>query len=149
MKNQKPAETTPPFRHAGSCHCGAVRYAVILEGLDRASKCNCSICVKLNSMCVITTPDAFTLLAGEGSLSEYAWGRKMETRYFCKHCGVYCFSRGHLAELDGDQVAVNVNTLDDVDPNLLTVEHWDGRHDNWQAGPRAAPWPVFAPAQPI
>jgi hypothetical protein len=38
---------------------------------------------------------------------------------------------------------VNLNCLDDADPNALKVAHWDGRHDNWQAGPRDAPWPMF------
>jgi hypothetical protein len=40
-------------------------------------------------------------------------------------------------------VALNVTTLDDVDPNTLAVVHFDGRHNNWMAGPRPAPWPVF------
>ena len=29
-------------------------------------------------------------------------------------------------------------------PNTLALVHFDGRHDNWMAGPRPAPWPVFA-----
>jgi hypothetical protein len=92
----------------------------------------------------ITKPDAFRLLEGESSVSEYAWGRKTSTFYFCKHCGIHVYGRGHLAELGGDFVSVNVNTLDDVDPNTLPLVHWDGRHDNWHAGPRPQPWPVSA-----
>jgi hypothetical protein len=143
MEDAKPTHTSSaPARHQGSCHCGAVRYEALLS-LEGASKCNCSICVKLSSITGITKPDAFKLLAGEGSLSEYAWGNKTATRYFCKNCGVHCFARGYLDVLGGDYVALNVTTLDDVDPNTLAVVHFDGRHNNWMAGPRPAPWPVF------
>jgi hypothetical protein len=44
-------------------------------------------------------------------------------------------------------VSVNVNCLDDVDPWQLSITYWDGRHDNWEAGPRPAPWPISASAQ--
>jgi hypothetical protein len=60
----------------------------------------------------------------------------------CKTCGITCFSRGHLAEVGGDYVSVNLDSLDDVDPADVKVVHWDGRHDNWHAGPRDTPWPT-------
>jgi hypothetical protein len=81
---------------------------------------------------------------GEADLSAYAWGGKISTRYFCKHCGIHCFARGHLAEVGGDYVSVNLNTLDDLDPRNVKVAHWDGRHDNWHAGTRDTPWPIVA-----
>lgn len=59
--------------------------------------------------------------------------------------GVTCFLRGHLPELGGDYVAIYLNTLDDLDPSTIQVMYWDGRHDNWEAGPRDTPWP-FTPA---
>jgi hypothetical protein len=99
--------------------------------------------MKLSSITSIINPDAFTLLAGQANLREYAWGLRSETRYFCENCGVHCFARGYHLELGGDHVALNVTTLDDVDPNGLALVHFDGRHDNWQAGSRSAPWPVF------
>ncbi len=145
MANSKTSQPGPssPAQHRGSCHCGAVRYEVRLD-LARASKCNCSICLKMSNTGAITQPDAFRLLEGEPSLSEYAWGRRTATFHFCKQCGIHVFGRGHLAELGGDYVSINVNTLDDVDPNTLPLVHWDGRHDNWHAGPRPEPWPVSA-----
>ena len=132
---------------AGGCHCGAVRFEarVNLEP-GGPSKCNCSICTKLGSTGAVMAPHDFQLVAGEGSLSEYVWGGRVQTRYFCKHCGVHCFARGHLAELGGDFVAINVNTLDDVDVAELELVYWDGRHDNWHAGPRASAWPLRAAA---
>ena len=139
------AENNAPKTYRGSCHCGAVRFEAELA-LQSLSKCNCSVCTKINGAGCFTKPDGFRLLAGEEALGAYAWGAKISTRYFCKHCGVHCFGRGHLAELGGDFVSINANTLDDVDPSTLPVMFWDGRHDNWQSGPRDAPWPVFATA---
>jgi hypothetical protein len=145
MENTPSAQSaTATPNHRGSCHCGAVRFEAIVNVVEGASKCNCSICLKVSNIGAVTKPEAFTLREGEASLSEYAWGGKTATRYFCKHCGVHCFGRGHLAELGGDYVSINVNTLDDVDPSTLTLVHWDGRHNNWHAGPRPEPWPVFA-----
>lgn len=146
MENDTSTQTPPATpKHRGSCHCGAVRFEATVS-LDGASKCNCSICLKVSSIGAVAKPEAFTLLQGEDSLSAYAWGGKTATRYFCRHCGIHCFGRGHLAELGGDYVSLNVNTLDDVDPSTLRLVHWDGRHDNWYAGPRSEPWPVFATA---
>lgn len=131
--------------HRGSCHCGAVRYEAELD-LQQSSKCNCSVCTKINPTGSFAKPESFRVLAGEEGLGAYAWGAKISTRYFCKQCGVHCFGRGHLAELGGDFVSVNAQTLDDIDPNTLTSVHWDGRHDNWHAGPREQPWPMFSGA---
>jgi hypothetical protein len=145
MENQSmtPASATRSV-HRGSCHCGAVRFEAELDFAESPSRCNCSICLKSSNLSLIAKPEAFRLLEGEAHLGSYAWGSKTATRYFCKHCGIHAFGRGHLAELGGDYVSVNVNALDDVDPNMLSVVHWDGRHNNWEAGPRPQPWPVFA-----
>ncbi len=84
----------------------------------------------------------FKLTRGEESLSTYEWGGRISRRHFCKRCGVYCFAKGHLEVLGGDFVSVNLNCLDDADPNALKVGHFDGRHDNWRAGMRERPWPI-------
>jgi len=44
----------------------------------------------------------------------------------------------------GDYVSINLNCIDDLDPNELNVSYWDGRHNNWHAGPRSTPWPISA-----
>jgi hypothetical protein len=128
--------------HQGSCHCGAVRYRVAFDLGSSAGRCNCSVCSKIAQTGGIVKPDAFTLLSGEESLSQYVWGGKISTRFFCKHCGIHCFGRGHLAEIGGDYVSVNLNTLDDVELADLKVVYWDGRHNNWEGGPRDTPWPI-------
>lgn len=131
-------------KHPGSCHCGAVRFEVELDESKGGSRCNCSICTKINMTGTVVKPDAFTLLAGQDSLSEYVWGGRTGTRFFCKHCGVHCFGRGYLEQLGGDYVSVSLNAVDDVDTSKVNVIYWDGRHDNWEAGPRNAPWPISA-----
>jgi hypothetical protein len=129
-------------RYTGGCHCGAVRFAVELDLAEGAGRCNCSICTKIAPTSRIVKPAAFTLLSDETSLGVYEWGAKTSRRFFCPRCGIHCFGRGYLAEVGGDYVSVNVNCFDDVDPAELTIVHWDGRHNNWQAGPRPTPWPI-------
>jgi len=87
-------------------------------------------------------PGAFTLLSGERNLTAYEWGGKTTQRHFCKTCGVSCFSRGHLEQLGGDYVALNLNALDDIGPAEVKVRYSDGRHNNRRAGMRDRPWPI-------
>lgn len=139
-----PAATSGVQRHHGSCHCGAVRFTVELNA-SHGSQCNCSICTKTNYVGSIVKPAAFTLETPEDALGVYAWGAKISVRHFCKTCGVQCFARGHLAQLGGDYVSVNLVTLDGVELSALKVRHWDGRHNNWYAGMRDTPWPMLTP----
>jgi hypothetical protein len=136
-------DKAPITKHKGSCHCGDVRLEVEIDA-TRGSRCNCSICTKLGAVGAIVKPEAFKLLTPEDRMGAYAWGGKVSTCSFCKRCGVYCFGREHLAQLGGDFVSVNLNVLDDIDPSMVKVMHWDGRHDNWMAGMRPEPWPIVA-----
>lgn len=138
-----PANTSAAKSYVGTCHCGKVRFEVEID-IAGASRCNCSICTKTSVTGGIVKPDAFRLVSGEEHLSSYEWASKMSKRFFCKECGVHCFGRGHLAQLGGDFVSININTLDDVELTDLKVVYWDGRHNNWEAGPRGTPWPMLA-----
>ncbi|AKF04605.1 GFA family protein [Sandaracinus amylolyticus] len=138
---QKAAETK---KYVGGCHCGAVRFEVALDLSQPLSRCNCSICAKVAQTGTNVKPAAFRLTSGSSSLSTYRWG-DVGARYFCKVCGIHVYGDGHLEYLGGDFVSVNCNTLDDVDPNHDTkVIYFDGRHDNWMAGPRETPWPIHS-----
>jgi hypothetical protein len=130
-----------PSLHKGSCHCGAVRYEVEVDA-TAASRCNCTICTKVCQTGALVKPSAFRLTAGADQLTPYVWGGKISTRYFCKTCGIHVYGAGHLPQLGGDFVSVNLNTLDDIDVGTTTVMYFDGRHDNWMAGTRATPWPI-------
>jgi hypothetical protein len=122
--------------HQGSCHCGAIRFETDLDLSTGASRCNCTACQKLGVLGKQYQPGALRVTSGESSLAMYEWGGRIVQRYFCKICGAHVFSRGQYA-------SVNINCLDDVDPNRVSVGYWDGRHDNWQAGMASKPWPVF------
>jgi hypothetical protein len=134
-------------KHQGSCHCGAVTFEATFE-LPFGTRCNCTICTKTMYTGAMCKPDAFRLIAGESELSGYAWGHKVATRYFCKHCGIQLFGKGSLEELGGDFVSINLNCIDGIDVHALPLRHWDGRHDNWGAGMSEAPWPISRGASP-
>ena len=130
-------------RYAGSCHCGRVKFAATIDLGEGGSRCNCSICTKLNAFGRVMKPEAFELVTGDGELSSYEWGHRISRRYFCRHCGVSCFARGNLPELGGDFVSINLGCLDGVELREMKAAHWDGRHDNWNAGPRETAWPIL------
>jgi hypothetical protein len=141
------SETRQPKHHRGSCHCGDVRFEVELDA-STGTQCNCTICMKTALTSAIVKPDAFALLTDPEKISEYAWGHQVGKRIFCKRCGVQCYGLGHLPELGGDFVSISLNALDDVDLCDVTVTHWDGRHDNWQAGARSTRWPLHPTPAP-
>jgi hypothetical protein len=130
--------------YRGGCHCGEVRFEAELDPSQPVGRCNCTLCTKRSTAGAIIKPAAFRVVAGADSLAEYAWGQRNCHYRFCRRCGIHVFGHGHLEVLGGDYVAVNVWTLDDIDPATLQYIYWDGRHNNWQAGPRPTPWPVAA-----
>ena len=130
-----------PKKHPGSCHCGAVKFEVVVDA-GAGGRCNCSVCTKIAQTSAIVKPEALVVTAGEDKLTMYEWGGKISKRYFCSLCGVTCFGRGHLAELGGDYASVNLNALDDIDVSTVAVQYWDGRNNNWEAGPSDKPWPI-------
>lgn len=127
--------------HRGSCHCGAVAFEVEVDATT-GGRCNCSVCTKIHPTGAIVKPTAFRLVKGEDQTAVYEWGAKISRRYFCKTCGVHCYGVGHLAEIGGDYVSVNLNCLDDIDVGEVAVSYWDGRHNNWAGGLRDKPWPT-------
>jgi hypothetical protein len=138
-----PATTT----YTGGCHCGAVRFEADVDLATPVSRCNCTLCTRRGVTAAITRPAGFRLLSGDEALSTYTWRAKTFTFLFCSRCGIHVFGRGDLPELGGAFVSVNVNCLDDIDVATLKVIYWDGRHENWDAGPRDTPWPVRADGQ--
>ena len=127
-----------PRNHTGSCHCGAVRFEVVVDA-SSGTRCNCTVCTKTHVTGARATPGALTVTQGREDLGGYK--TQHATRHFCKHCGVQLYGDGYVEEIGGDFLSVNLNALDDIDHSKVKVAYWDGRHDNWQAGMRDAPWP--------
>ncbi|HVJ19300.1 MAG TPA: GFA family protein [Polyangiaceae bacterium] len=132
--------------YKGRCHCRQLQFEVDVDLSAGVTRCNCTLCTKLGATGVIVKPAAFRALSDEKTLGQY--GNPVATRFFCPKCSIYAYGRGHLAELGGDFVSVNVNTLDDIEHAELEVSHWDGRHDNWYAGTRKVPWPSLRREDP-
>ncbi len=123
--------------------CGDVKFEVELDW-SQGSRCNCTLCTKVGGVGSLVKPAAFELLSDETELASFTRTPEIGVRFFCKRCHVYCFGRGRLEMLGGDFVTVNLSCLEGFDVSQTQLIHWDGRHDNWQAGPRPTPWPIHA-----
>jgi hypothetical protein len=110
----------------GGCHCGAVRFKVLIRE-HRALECNCSICAKKGFINLITAPEDFVLLEGEDNLSTYRFNTRTAEHRFCRTCGIHPFSRprSHPGSYD-----VNARCLD-RGFDFLEVTPFDG--ENWEA----------------
>ena len=68
----------------------------------------------------------FTLLTGEGKLTEYRFNTEKIAHRFCTRCGVECFGQGEKP--DGSAtVAINIRTIDALDLSSITRTPVDGR----------------------
>lgn len=113
------------MKHAGSCHCGKVRFEADME-LKEAMSCNCSLCQKRGSLLAFIPEEQFTMLSGEDNLTDYQFNKKVIHHYFCKTCGILPFGAGKGP--DGASMrAINLRCLDDVDLDSITIQPFDGR----------------------
>lgn len=106
-------------RITGGCLCGDVR--LVASGRPwRVGLCHCLDCRKhhgaLFHASAIFAQAAVTI---EGQTREYAG------RFFCPRCGSSVFSRS------GDEVEVNLGTLDAPDQFRPTYELWTVRRESW------------------
>ena len=105
--------------YAGGCLCGDVR--IVARGRPyRIGLCHCLDCRKFHGALfhasAVFAQDAVTV---EGETREYA------RRHFCPRCGSSVFSRS------GDEIEVNLGSLDAPDQLAPTYELWTLRRESW------------------
>ena len=111
--------------YAGSCHCGAVKYAVTMEPVTSAMACNCSMCRRTGTLLSFVPASAFELQQGSDALASYKFNKHVIDHLFCKTCGIKSFARGKSRD-GSPTIAINVRCLDGVDVDALEVKHFDG-----------------------
>lgn len=124
--------------YQGSCHCGKIRFECQLDLAADTSRCNCTVCMKGRFWKAVIPAAGFRLLQGGESLSEYTFGSHSIRHLFCGRCGIKPFGRGHLEELGGDFVAINVACLDNASDEELAaapVRFENGRNNDWNSPP--------------
>jgi hypothetical protein len=96
--------------------------------LDRAIRCNCSLCRRKGMLYHRVDPADFQLLTPEAEVALYRFGSGVARHHFCPRCGIHTHSRPKAAP---HMVSVNVNCLEVDDATLaaLTLIDFDGRGD--------------------
>ncbi|MER0238386.1 GFA family protein [Fulvimarina sp. MAC8] len=106
-------------RVSGGCLCGSVRLVAVGKPY-RVGLCHCFDCRKhhgaLFHASAIFSESAVTI---EGNPDSY------EGRYFCPRCGSSVFSR------TGDEIEINLGSLDAPDQMTPTYELWTSRRETW------------------
>lgn len=115
-----------PWTTTGGCHCGAVRFRVILRSYA-VSDCNCSICTKKGYQHLIVPKEDFELLSDQGALSTYSFNTHVAKHHFCKTCGIHSF---YVPRSHPDGFSVNARCLDDARPEWFDATPFDGR--DWE-----------------
>jgi hypothetical protein len=91
--------------HAGSCHCGAVRFTVALPAELRGARCDCSICSTKGAVTVGAPIDALEIVEGADLLTLYQFNTGVAKHWFCSCCGTHTF---HQRRSDPNTYGVNV-----------------------------------------
>ncbi len=111
------AAQRPLRRLQGSCHCGAVRFAVTTD-FPELTTCDCSICKRKNALMVKVHQTAFELLAGADQLAAYQFHSHTAVHHFCRVCGIYPF---HRKRVTPEHLGINVFCLDGFEPTGIPV----------------------------
>jgi len=109
--------------HAGSCHCGAVKFTFTGE-IDNAITCNCSYCRRAGHVLVFGALSDLNVQADADKLGTYFFNKNVIAHYFCNACGITTHGTGEGP--GGPMAAINVRCIPSVDTESLKVTHFDG-----------------------
>lgn len=111
----------------GGCHCGAVRFRVVVDKY-KVDECNCSICLKKGFLHLIVPSERFTLLQGAEALTTYTFNTGVAKHTFCRICGIHSF---YTPRSHPDGFSVNLRCLDGDDIlSRFEIIPFDGA--NWE-----------------
>ncbi|KAE9371932.1 hypothetical protein N431DRAFT_426495 [Stipitochalara longipes BDJ] len=140
--------------YTGGCHCGFIRYSLNLDLTDTVGgKCNCSSCLSRGLLILDVLPPSSFKLKSPSSLNDSQLGKYSPKGeggsfffYFCKNCGVNVFYQARNTSDKGEPEWLRINALSlDPDQGLdftkFKMEYWDGKNNNWKAGPSDVPYP--------
>ena len=126
-----------PRWHAGSCHCGRVRFEVRMAPDAALLDCNCSMCRRSAYLHLIVGAADFRLLAGAEDLTEYTFGTGVAKHRFCRRCGVASF---YEPRSDPDKIDVNLRCVEGAPLASVEIREFDGR--DWEAAHRRSRGPT-------
>lgn len=118
----------------GGCHCGGVRFkAKLVDGLNTARRCTCSLCAKRGAIAVSARVDDFAIERGAELLTLYQFNTMVAEHWFCSVCGIYTH---HRRRSNPTEYGINVACIDGLSPfDFDTVVVNDG-----QTHPNDRPW---------
>lgn len=113
------------MNHKGSCHCGKVAFEVEGE-IKSALSCNCSMCRRRGSLLWFVPRADLKLLTPESAASTYTFNKHVIQHRFCPVCGIHPYGEG--TDPKGHAMAaINIRCIEDIDPESVPVQHYDGR----------------------
>jgi hypothetical protein len=120
-------------KHAGSCLCGKVTFAV--EGdFERFYLCHCERCRKdtgsAHAANLFSSTARLTWLSGEELVRTFDFNNTGHIKSFCVLCG----SALPNIQMDGTLLVVPAGSLDSDVPNRPDGHIFTARRANWDAG---------------
>lgn len=122
----------------GACHCGSVQFEVVLvDGLNTARRCNCSICRMRGAVAVSALTEDLKITSGEEKLTLYQFNTREAKHFFCSICGIYTH---HQRRSNPREFGINVACIEGLSPfDIKEVKILNGKeHLNDVKGERQA-----------